>query len=134
MKFAFAVLVALFAQAAMACPAAPFTARGNQDDAVARLQGDRILSSGWEVYSTGEDEDYTLTRYRKDGSRYALWLYRAKRYDKQPGILWGVWRDAGMIEGFVNVYEIRTDVRGLGSGEARVTYDAASRRHQVHCR
>ncbi len=130
---ALVAFLGVFSQA-FACPSAPFTARDGGNKAVARIQGARILSSGWVVYSRGEDESYTITRYKHGSSKTSLWLYQAKSPSHQPGIVWGVWRDAGMIEGFVNRYQIRTNLRSIGNGkEARMTRDPNSGAFTVHC-
>lgn len=128
------LIVSLFAFAGpvIACPSAPFTAQDGKE-AIADLQGDRILDEGWTVYSEGEDEQYSLTRFKREGMEgRSLWLYRAKDYATQPGIIWGVWKDSGMIEGFVNVYEIATNVRGV-SRKANLVYDDLTGRTKVLC-
>lgn len=118
---------------AHACPASVFTAKYNGKD-LARIRGAKILDAGWREYSSKTTEDTQITRYAKVGADAALWL--VERTDgAQPGIEWKVWYDHGMFEGVAATYQIQTNVRSIGGGEANVKLvDADHKIYQVNCR
>ena len=118
---------------ALACLSSPFTAKYDNQD-LARIRGNKILDAGWIEYSRGEDQDHNITRFSKTGAPAALWLFEAKEQNKQPGIVWAVRYDHGIIEGFSAFYKIRTNVRSIGRGEGNVTPVVGDgRRFKVGC-
>jgi hypothetical protein len=120
-KFAFilALVSSLVSLQGKACPSGTFTAT-HQDEYVAKIRGENILDSGWNVYSEETRENFVLTRFSKKNSNVALWRY-VMTDKSQPGIVWGVWVDAGIVEGMENTYNIRTNVRSISRGDANLS-------------
>ena len=124
-------MVLALSNSAFSCPSAPFVAEGQNGAKVATIVGNRITDAGWKQSSSGDVEDgYTSTSFKKEGQKFTLVRFNSE--EVQPGIIWGVWYEAGMYEGFVNFYDIQTNVRGIAR-EAKVTKNGVTGHFDVKC-
>lgn len=133
-RLSLVILVSILGNLAAACISAPFDIVGHNGLVIAQVQGQSILNGAeWEVYGTGATDDgYEVTRYRAASGNYTSSLWRYTSQTKQPGIIWAVWHNVGMFEGFGNIYKIQTNARSLGGGRTNLTRNSDGS-YQVGC-
>ena len=127
----FSIMLSLAAEAAFACPSAPFEITQGEKK-IAKAQGDKLLSPK-NVEKTPnkywrdlfKEDKLKLEHMYQIGSGGAYYLLFQTRAKEEPTIRWYVYREAGFYEGFVtNPYVIYTNVRGLGR-ESVITEEEA---------